>query len=237
MKKIVDKLHIVENTALTMDQENSDVTSVRTERSITDTSSVSTDTMESEGGETVRSERKENLHSILLAIRGHVAHKLRIQGTIGQYKLYAELCYPYIVGKQKWKLNHMHISLTTLTTVADEAIVALILENNIEEWIMLAKGESIQNDNRKTLYTHGGTDSKGTKKGWSLKGRKRYNQLHREVKEIRNHDNSESVDEQLKSIWNKKNSRNSTTQPLNGEDEGAREELEEEFEPAFDFDE
>ena len=62
-------------------------------------------------------------------------------------------------------MNHAHIGIRTLTTVADEALVALIIENNIEEWIVLSKGGTIEAKNQLTLYTHGGHDARGTRKG------------------------------------------------------------------------
>ena len=160
---------------------------------------------------------------------------MREQASLAQYKLYCEICYPIIVGKQKWKMNHTQIGVKTLTTVADEALVALVLENNVEEWIILAEGGEINSKRRKTLYTHGGRDAKGTRKGWSLEGLKRYNTIHKELKEVRNTGNSELVDQRLKLQW--KEEKNKPIPRHHDTDGNANEQQEEDnFEPVFDFD-
>ena len=131
-----------------------------------DTSSnPSTVAVEEQDVATPSTEREKNLVTIVERIRGDTIHKLRLDGTVEVYKLYCELLYPVVVGKQKWKMNHCHIGIKTLTTVADEALVALLLENNIEEWVVLAKGGEINAMQRKTKYTHGGPGKNGTKKG------------------------------------------------------------------------
>ena len=152
-------------------------------------------------------------------------------------KLYYELCLPSIVGKQKWRMNHAHIGIRTLTTVADEALVALIIENNIEEWIVLSKGGTIEAKNRLTLYTHGGHDARGTRKGWSLEGRKRYNYLHNEIKKLRKMDAASNIDNKLKELWKKGTltvpNKDSTVSDQDGNNVGKKDEV---FEPVFDFD-
>ena len=41
-------------------------------------------------------------------------------------------------------MNHSRVGIKTLTTVADEALVALILENNLEEWLVIAAGGEVE---------------------------------------------------------------------------------------------
>ena len=179
--------------------------------------------------------RCNNLQHIVKAIKEKNVHKIREQASLAQYKLYCEICYPIIVGKQKWKMNHTQIGVKTLTTVADEALVALVLENNVEEWIILAEGGEINSKRRKTLYTHGGRDAKGTRKGWSLEGLKRYNTIHKELKEVRNSGNSELVDQRLKLQW--KEEKNKPIPRHHDTNENTNEQQEEDnFEPVFDFD-
>ena len=149
---------------------------------------------------TTLTERQRNLITLVERFRKESVHKLRLDGTVELYKLYCELLYPVIMGKQKWKMNHRAIGIKVLTMVADEALIALLLENNIEEWLDLANGGTIDGTNRKTLYTHGGQDATGTKKGWSLEGRLRYNTLHAEVKKVRNDKDANVTDESLKSL-------------------------------------
>ena len=190
-----------------------------------------------EGNAATPNEKGNNLVTIIKKIREGTIHKLRLDGTVEVYKLYCELFYPSIIGKQKWKMNHCHIGIKTLTTVADEALVALLLENNIEEWIILANRGTINAMDRKTKYTHGGPGRNGTKKGWSLEGRKRYNTLHGEVKAVRNDQNATVTDESLKRLWSTAVIPRSLRHVAqDDESTQATESMEQEFEPVFDFD-
>ena len=132
-------------------------------------------------------------------------------------------------------MNHSRVGIKTLTTVADEALVALILENNLEEWLVIVAGGEIQKHARLTLYTHGGKSGKATKKGWSLDGRKRYNTIHSEVKEVRNEDSFSRVDQELKTLWTMELKKPvQDVEDANGD--GLVEDDDGDFEPAFDFD-
>lgn len=200
--------------------------------------SIDPSTLRMEEGNAARTnERQKNLITIVERIRGLTVHKLRQDGTIQEYKLYCELFYAVIVGKQKWKMNYSHIGIKTLTTVADEALIALLLENNIEEWLILANEGTIDAMERKTLYTHGGRGSGTTKKGWSLEGRLRYNTLHAELKEVRNDSDANVTDESLKRLWSYTNTVTSQRRAVqDNESTQLSECLEQEFEPVFDFD-
>ena len=181
-------------------------------------------------------EATRNLKYIVTAMKDKQAHQLRSNGTLRQYKLYCELCYPCIVGKHRWKINHSRVGIKTLTTVGDESLVALIMENNIEEWLFLANGGEVDSKKRLTLYTHGGKDGNSTRKGWSLKGRQRYNTIYGELKAIRNRAGTTRLDEELKQLWTNDSSEEgaeSDNTENEFEEERAREQA---FEPAFDFD-
>lgn len=173
----------------------------------------------------------------MIAMKNKRVHKLRSAATIDQYKMYCELCYPSVVGKHRWKINHSRIGIKTLTSVADEAIVALVLENNILEWLHLAEGHEIDTKNRLTLYTHGGRSGSGTRKGWSLEGRMRYNVIHNELKQTRHCTGSTRIDEQLKQLWMDELNCQNNDRDDNSGNEGNDEDMDEQsFEPAFDFD-
>ena len=170
---------------------------------------------------------------IVTAIREKRIHQLRSGASLEIFKRYCEICLPVIVGRQHWKMNHAVVGVRALATVADESLIAIILENNIEEWMQLARGGKINPKNRLTLYTHGGTDSKGRKKGWSLNGLKRYNELHGQVKTERSSDNADEIEEQLKELWKKER----YAQGIEARTQDRMEQEEEEvFEPVFDFD-
>lgn len=130
-------------------------------------------------------------------------HLIREKGSIEAFQLFAEICYPQLVGKQKWKVRHQHCALSSLLTEADEALAALILENNFLEWKMKAKGLAINKDQRLTKYTHGGVDAKGTRKGWSLEGRERFNILFDEIDRLRKSVDCKTLEKNLMEGWKK----------------------------------
>ena len=80
-------------------------------------------------------------------------------------------------------------------------------------------------------------DGSGTRKGWSLKGRQRYNTIYGEVKAIRNSAGTTRLDEELKELWLKQAKKGEQSTAQNSENEEEVDEREERtFEPAFDFD-
>ena len=173
---------------------------------------------------------------LLEAIRNNKIHKLRSTAPIAIFKRYCELCLPIIVGKQQWKINHTAVGVRALTTVADEALIALVLENNIEEWVGLAQGRPVDPKNRLTLYTHGRLNAKAGKKGWSLEGRKRYNVLHAEVKQERTGQEADTIDESLKEMWKRNKNGDLSASVSATAEEIEREKEEDEFQPVYEFD-
>lgn len=166
-------------------------------------------------------------------IREKKVHKLRTEAPVETFKTYCELCLPILVGKQYWKMNHTFIGVRAMATVADEALLALILENNIEEWTALARGGVIDKNNRHTLYTHGGKEGRRTRKGWSLQGVERYNELHKEVKEERKKPSADAIEEELKLLWS--NSKKGNAHHRDDENDTDGEQVRE-VEAVFDFD-
>ena len=128
-------------------------------------------------------------------------HKIREKGSTKAMQLLAEICFPPLVGKQRWKVRHQHCALSSLLTEADEALAYLIIENNFVEWKMKVKGLEIEDDNRQTKYTHGGLDAKTTKKGWSLDGRKRYNKFFDEIYNARSSSWCKTLEDGLMDLW------------------------------------
>ena len=112
------------------------------------------------------------------------------------------MCYPILVGNQRWKIRHMDCMLRTLVTEADEALAAVIFENNFEEWDMLARGMEPDNNKRLTRYTHVGDKSVGTKKGWSFQGKERYNEMFDTIERLRrSKSHGKKLETELNRIW------------------------------------
>ncbi len=81
----------------------------------------------------------------------------------------------------------------------------------------------------RTLYTHGGINPDGTKKGWTIEGIKRYNVIMRKTKGYRLDERYTGMEEEVKNRWRDENrklitSLNERVQEGNGEDEEAEEE-------------
>jgi len=132
-------------------------------------------------------------------------HLIRKKGSIEATLLYCEMCYPTMVGNQKWKIQHVNRRLKQLVTEADEALAAVILENNFQEWDMLAKGLELDKDNRLTKYTYGGNAPGGTKKGWSLQGKQRFNEMFDAIDRLRKDRNhGEKLEKELNRLWKEK---------------------------------
>ena len=176
----------------------------------------------------------KEIHDLL---KGDNIHLIREKGTLEANVLYCEMCYPNMVGKQKWKMRHMDCSLKSLVTEADEALAAVILENNFEEWDMLARGLELDKENRQTRYTHGGKeDVEGPKKGWSLEGKQRYNTMFDAIVELRKDaDHGEKLESEMKQRWKEKgtNKKRKRTDEVDAEQEERRKEMEESFKPRF----
>lgn len=106
-----------------------------------------------------------------------------------------------MVSSKHWKLNHKDLEISGMTTNADEALALLVLENNYKEWIEKAKGNAIDPKNRLTLYTNQGIRHNGTKKGWSLDGLRRFNEIFGEVKLQRAREVSREREKKLMEEW------------------------------------
>lgn len=142
-------------------------------------------------------------------LRNNEIEWLRTSGTFNDFKLCASMCFPPMVPAKHWKMNRSEVGISSLLTVADEALALVILENNFEEWIEIAKGKrsgnngrtDTRNKNRLTKYTHGGSRKDGTRKGWSLAGRKRFNDIFSAIKTERTKAVSKERERRLKEEW------------------------------------
>ena len=160
--------------------------------------------------------------------------KLRMEGTYEEFKLCSSLCLPACLKAKHWKRNKSSIVLSDFISVSDEALAYIVLENNIEEWKDIATGIEVRSrasKNRKTKYTHGGNNSNGTRKGWSIKGLKRFNHIFQEIKLKRDTTESKGKEKKLLEEWSA-----GMTADRNNSDDSSDEEEKEELIIASDFD-
>ena len=187
-------------------------------------------------------------------------HELRQRIDTDAFQMFAEMFLRSIVRRRDWRLKHRRENLRNFVTVADESLALLTLENNITEWIDCAtenrtehqtRGEGTvdaqQNDqddlvqkkkkqkkDPKTIYTHGGINSDGTKKGWSVQGIKRYNEIMRKVVGFRSDIRYTGVEEELRKRWKVSGKKVNDEQTKRRNQEDVEEEVEEAL-TGFDF--
>ena len=104
----------------------------------------------------------------------------------------------------------------------------------------LAKGKEIDKSTRLTKYTHGEINSDGTKKGWALQGKLRFNNIFDATKKERDKRNSKQMDARIQKIWYDANpsNRRIANREEDGDPEAAKQlEMQEaQYVPKTDFD-
>lgn len=129
---------------------------------------------------------------------------VRRDGTYQELKLFAEACLSAVMMNQVWKMNFVRVKISQFVTLEDEALALLILENNVEEWIEQAErkeGEKPAKKRRLTRYTGKGRKIDGTKKGWSLEGKERFNAIFDVLEKERKSETSKQREDNLMKDW------------------------------------
>jgi hypothetical protein len=109
------------------------------------------------------------------------------QDNSGIYFDFIEYFVSAVVGKTFYKVNKCQKLLSEFTTISDEALAILILENNFDTWCDMATKNITKNSLVLPKYTNGGTstgENASTRRyqGWSNEGIKRFNEYHQLVK-------------------------------------------------------
>ena len=165
------------------------------------------------------------ISEIVKKVRQGKVETIRAEGADADFQLLCEICFEPMMSREQWKLNHSKIAISTLLTVSDEAFALLTLENNVEEWMELAvKGQDAVKKGDKTKYTSVGMNKDGTKKGWSLEGKKRFNEIYDAVVTERASQRSKAREAWLITEWSKTHNDNSRRRKTgNTEEENAAE--------------
>ena len=94
-----------------------------------------------------------------------------------------------MISRSIWKSRHMNQKLSEFTTIGDEALAMLLLENMAQDVLNLSNDVAVTRTTSKAKYTKTRKDVRdGKMKGWSTAGIKRYNVLFAEVKSKRSSD-------------------------------------------------
>ena len=149
-------------------------------------------------------DKESSIAEIVNRLRSKDIEKLRREGRKEDFKVLCEIGFAPMVSKDSWKLNHAEVDISTLLTVADEAFALLTMENNIDEWMKIeVHGKDSVQRGELTRYTSQGTNRDGTKKGWTLEGKKRFNDLYDAVFLARGTRVSDEKEMWVKSEWKK----------------------------------
>ena len=141
---------------------------------------------------------------IVTKLRAKTIDTVRTVGNAQEFKLLCEIAFAPMISRERWKLNHTDVDISTLLTVADEAFALLTMENNIQEWLMLLKyGKGAVKKGEHTRYTSQGENKDGTKKGWTLEGKKRFNYLYDSVTLECGRIISKELEETVRDEWKK----------------------------------
>ena len=167
---------------------------------------------------------------------------IRAEGTCSDFKILCELAFEPMVSREKWKLNHIDVNVSALLTVSDEAFALLTFENNIDEWLMGLKytKEEFDSKGQHTKYTSLGSNKDGTKKGWTLEGKMRFNEIYDAVVLQRRGARAKEMETKVREEWRKYRNetddrRRSVTSAGDQDTEESRNKGEEEFVPRNGF--
>ena len=121
-----------------------------------------------------------------------------------KFLLFVDTVLVSMIGKTKWKKNFLNRKLSRYSTIADEAIALLIVENiapDLQSLLNTEKSDTqimISRKTSKAKFTKSRKDSmKGTQHGWSEEGIKRYNMLFMETKKEREKESAKELEGEL----------------------------------------
>ena len=143
-------------------------------------------------------------------LRDEDVEDIRAAGTSSEFKLLCEVALEPMISREKWKMNHLDVNISALLTVSDEAFALLTIENNIDEWLMGLKysKEEFNSKGQHTKYTGLGTNKDGTKKGWTLEGKMRFNDIYDAVVLQRSSARSKEMEAKVREEWKEQRDEN-----------------------------
>jgi len=169
-------------------------------------------------------------------LRDKKIHECRKQESKEVFKLLSEIALAPMVSREMWKLNNTSVPISALLTVSDEAFALLTMENNVNEWIMLLKhGKDLVNKGLHTIYTRKGENKDGTKKGWTLDGKMRFNGLYDSIVLERNSSRSKELEKGVQEKWKAEAGQSKRRKERSGDEEDGKRAEEEAFVPRNGF--
>ena len=129
-----------------------------------------------------------------------------------------------ICGAAEWKKARSSKKWTTFVSASCEAFGLLVLENNYETWKVAAANKTKSKDNKdevpKPLYTIGGNCG-GKNLGYSERGKERFRELMKLVKERRALDKKrqEKIEDAAKKKWTEAGTQGSRAKKGRGQED------------------
>lgn len=177
-------------------------------------------------------DKESSICEIVKKLRSKQIENIRRDGRNQDFKLLCEIGFEPMVSRETWKMNRGEVNVGNLLTVADETFALLTMENNINEWMNIeVHGKGSIKRGELTRYVSQGSNNDGTKKGWTLEGKKRFNELYDAVVLKRGTRVSEMKEVWAKNEWKKEMSNKRRRQTIGeneGDDDAAQAQIEEE---------
>ena len=166
---------------------------------------------------------------------------LRIFASDATWELFVKLFLQYTVQTNVWKAQHGRVELSKFVTVWDEAFALVALESNMKLWMHQAAGKNKEEEKGMELYVVKGKTKNNTNKrvriGWTMEGRKRYNEICDAVEANREKEESKRKEDVLLKKWGGGNSQPAVSSDDEDEDDmwDAEQREIEKFEPRGGF--
>lgn len=157
--------------------------------------------------QTVRGETILNLNigdpftDLVLSLRNGTYDS--ISSNLKVWKEYVELCMKPTVPKDTWKRLHVDKVVSDIFTPFDEAMGRITFENNIKVWISECVDKPDRREVRRVYTGHKATGTNNPVKGWSEVGKKRFNEIVREVVLERKKDERKQIELELSRDYRK----------------------------------
>ena len=133
--------------------------------------------------------------------------RIRIEDR-NAFHAFTILCLRHTVGVMTWKLRHHNTRISDIFSVSDEALALVILENNALIWRNKAYG--ITATDTTPRYMKRAKDG-NVRKEWSDEGKRRFNDIFLQVRELRSFSLSETNEKELMLLWNQPSRLNRVT--------------------------
>ena len=121
-----------------------------------------------------------------------------------KFFLFVDTAMVCTMGKTKWKKNYLGKGISEFTTIADEAMAMVIVENIAPDLLEFGKDSlgsihlMVSRKTSKAKFTKSRSDTRrGTQHGWSLEGVKRYNELFFEIQQRRQDEGTKQLEKEL----------------------------------------